>query len=96
MTLNGFPSTCGGSNTTCFRCFGTGVAAGSAPASAAGPFIKGQVSIVACGDVTHAIETALERRDRLDASKDYYICHENGRLGSHPLHDAFDDESWPR
>jgi hypothetical protein len=180
MTLNGVPCTCGGSNNNCFRCFGTGVAAGSASAGAAGPFIKGKVNIAAtntrfmnarvsyvgngfgfapldgdgpllplrprvvsranrpfgrcphCGvqgrtarltrhesrcpgrrprssrrnpprrhahgrqptrsqafrgtrrDGTQAIETALEPRDRLDASRDYDIFRENGRLGSHP------------
>jgi hypothetical protein len=45
-------------------------------------------------DVTRANETALEHRDRQNASKDDYIF-SNGRLGSHQLHDSFDDESWP-
>lgn len=33
---------------------------------------------------------------QLDATRDYYSAYrENGRFGSHPSHDAFDDESMP-
>jgi hypothetical protein len=35
----------------------------------------------------------LNPRDPLDASKGKHIVRENGRYGSHPLHDRFDDDS---
>ena len=43
--------------------------------------------------VRNVIDEALGHRDPLDATRDYYQFRENGRFGSHPLHDAFNDES---
>ena len=36
---------------------------------------------------------AFDYHDDLDATRSYYRLRENGRFGSHPLHDAFDDEA---
>lgn len=38
----------------------------------------------------------VNRRDPMDATKLYaFPCRENGKFGSHPLHDGMDDESGP-
>lgn len=45
--------------------------------------------------IVQTLDDALGRRDRRDATRDYYWFRENGRWGSHPAHDGFDDESGP-
>lgn len=37
----------------------------------------------------------IRNRDVIDASKDYYAFRENGRFGSFPAYDSYDDESQP-
>ena len=35
-------------------------------------------------------------RDPYDATREYaHLYRENGRFGSHPEHDNYDEESWP-
>lgn len=34
-------------------------------------------------------------RDRFDETREFFVLRENGRFGSHPVHDAFGDESGP-
>ena len=37
----------------------------------------------------------IDHRDGLDATAETHRRRENGRFGSHPIHDRFDDESEP-